>query len=77
MLNKQTGNMYPWCDFTWNPIRGRCPHQCDYCYMKIFKVGELRLDEKALKDKLGADRTIFVGSSTDMWAKEVPKRWIW
>ena len=75
-LNKQKGNMYSWCTHTWNPIRGKCPHQCTYCYMKDFNVGELRLDEKALKDNLGEGRTIFVGSSTDMWAQEVPLEWI-
>lgn len=46
------------------------------CYMKVFPQGELRLDKKALKDDLGAGNFIFVGSSTDMWAKEVPSWWI-
>lgn len=76
MLNKQKGNMYPWISDTWNPIRGKCPHECSYCYMKDRAVGELRLDEKTLKDDLGEGKTIFVGSSTDMWAKEVPGEWI-
>ncbi|GAG24992.1 unnamed protein product, partial [marine sediment metagenome] len=40
------------------------------------KIGKLRLDEKALKDNLGEGNTIFVGSSTDMWAKEIPVDWI-
>jgi len=75
-LNKQAGNMYPWCDYTWNPIRGKCPHECGYCYMKKFKVGELRLDEKSLNDDLGKGNTIFVGSSTDMFADAVPTEWI-
>jgi DNA repair photolyase len=44
--------------------------------MKKFDVGELRLDEKALNDNLGAGNVIFVGSSTDMFANEVPKEWI-
>ena len=75
-LNKSKGNMYPWVTHTWNPIRGYCPHQCTYCYMKGFNVGEFRLDEKALKDNLGERRIIFVGSSTDMWAEDVPQEWI-
>lgn len=74
-LNKSMGNMYPWCDYTWNPIRGRCPHDCSYCYMKRFKVGELRFDDRAFVD-LGEGKTIFVGSSTDMWARDVPADWI-
>ncbi len=75
-LNKSKGNMYPWITHTWNPIRGKCPHGCVYCFMKDRDVGPLRLDEKALRDVLGYDRTIFVGSSTDMWAPAVPDKWI-
>ena len=71
-LNKSKGNMYPWVDYTWNPIRGKCPHDCVYCFMKGRDVGPLRLDEKTLADNLGSGRTIFVGSSTDMFAMAVP-----
>lgn len=52
MLNKQKGNMYPYVKYTWNAIRGKCPYECIYCYMNGKPVGELRLDEKALKDNL-------------------------
>lgn len=75
-LNKTRGNMYPWVDFTWNPIRGKCPHLCSYCYMKKFPVGELRLEKKELNLDLGLDRNIFVGSSTDMFAEGVNQDWI-
>jgi len=75
-LNKQSGNMYPFVTHTWNPIRGRCPHKCAYCYMKGLKVGNLRLEEKELQTNLGNSNFIFVGSSTDMWAAEVPTEWI-
>jgi len=75
-LNKTKGNMYPWVTHTWNPIKGKCPHDCSYCYMKRFPQGELRLDEKALKDNLGESNFIFVGSSCDMFAKEIPTEWI-
>lgn len=82
-LNKQKGQMYPWVTHTWNPIRGNCPHQCSYCYMKIRgDLGAMRLDEKAILDSLGhkwkdtngfwlKEKTIFVGSSTDMWARGI------
>lgn len=76
MMNKQKGNMYGWITHTWNPIKGKCPHDCSYCYMKQFPQKELRLDEKALTDDLGRGNFIFVGSSTDMFAKEVPHDWI-
>ena len=75
-LNKQTGNMYPFVSHTWNPIRGKCPHNCNYCYMKKFKIGELRLEKHELNTQLGNNNKIFVGSSTDMFAEEVPKEWI-
>ena len=78
MLNKQKGNMYPWVTHTWNPIKGRCPHECSYCYMKKFwgKLGNPYLDEKCFKDNLGVGNTIFVGSSIDMWADAIPDKWI-
>lgn len=44
--------------------------------MKRFPQGELRLDEKCFKDNLGKDNIIFVGSSTDMFADNVPSQWI-
>ena len=75
-LNKSKGNMYPWVTHTWNPIKGKCPHKCSYCYMRFKPIGDLRLDEKCLKDNLGSGKTIFVGSGTDMWAEQVPNKWI-
>jgi len=76
MLNKQKGNMYPWVTHTWNPIKGKCPHECEYCYMKRFPVGELRLDKKCFNDDLGNGNTIFVGSSCDIFAAKIPEVWI-
>lgn len=76
VLNKQRGNMYGFVTDTWNPIRGRCEHNCKYCFMIPMNPGKLRLDSKTLKDNLGDDRYIFVGSSTDMFAEEVPTEWI-
>ena len=68
--------MYPFVSHTWNVIRGKCPHECIYCYMKKFKVGELRFEEKELKTNLGKGNFIFVGSSIDMWAEQIPDEWI-
>ena len=75
-MNRQKGNMYKFVTHTWNPIRGKCPHECSYCYMKGFKVGELRLVEKALNENLGSGNFIFVGSSVDMFANKVNGKWI-
>ena len=80
-LNKSSYNMYKFVTHTWNAIKGQCIHNCDYCYMKsnwnrFPKQRLFRLDEKTLKDNLGEDRFIFVGSSTDMFGDNVPKEWI-
>ncbi len=77
MLNRQKGNMYPFVSHTWNAIRGKCPHECDYCYMKgLIKNKELRLEEKEFETNLGNGNFIFVGSSIDMFADSIPRIWI-
>ena len=76
MLNKSKGNMYPWVTHTWNPIRGKCPHDCSYCYMKRYPQPELHFDDKEIKTYLGSENFIFVGSSCDMWARDIPDAWI-
>lgn len=75
-LNIQKGNMYGFVTHTWNAIKGKCSHDCKYCYMKRFPQNPIRLDEKEFKTDLGKDNFIFVGSSTDMFAKDVPGEWI-
>ena len=77
-LNKQKGNMYPWVTHTWNAVKGRCWHRCNYCYMKRFwsKLKEPYLDEKCLQDDLGEGNIIFVGSSIDLFAENIPSEWI-
>lgn len=67
--------------YTYNPIKGDCSHQCIYCYMKSIMLRyhqnpTLRLDQKELYIKMGRNRFIFLGSSTDMFAAEVPSEWI-
>lgn len=76
MLNESKGNMYQFVTHTWNAIKGKCPHDCSYCYMKRFPQTELRFDDKELKTDLGSGNFIFVGSSCDMWADTIPLRWI-
>jgi len=76
MLNIAKGNMYQgWVSHTWNTVKGKCPHDCSYCYMKRFPQKELRFDEKELKTDLGHGNKIFVGSSCDMWADKIPTKW--
>ena len=76
-LNKSTGNMYDFITHTWNTVKGECPHGCSYCYMKRWgKQPPLRFDEKELKTDLGKGNFIFVGSSCDMFASDIPFEWI-
>lgn len=80
-MNKQNGNMYAFVTHTSNPIKGLCPHDCSYCYMKSiynrFKQNpNLRMDVKELQSNFGRGNFIFIGSSTDMFANEVPSEWI-
>ena len=76
MLNVSKGNMYPFVSHTWNPIKGKCSHDCVYCYMKGFPQKPVRLEEKEFKTDLGKGNFIFVGSSTDDFAGDIPQEWI-
>ncbi len=75
-LNKQKGNMYPFVTHTWNVVKGKCPHDCSYCYMKIFPQKDLHFDNTEFKTDLGKGNFIFVGSSCDMWAEAIPFGWL-
>ena len=75
-LNKQKGNMYAFVTHTWNPIRGKCPHDCSYCYMKDYPQPDLHFVEKEMETNLGKNNFIFVGSSTDMWCRDSKFEWI-
>lgn len=82
-MNNSTGNMYKFhkklC--TYNPIKGTCLHDCNYCFMKNMRRRfnhdpTLRLDAKELSCGLGSGKFVFVGSSTDDFAENVPSEWI-
>lgn len=76
-LNISKGNMYEFVTHTWNTVKGECFHDCNYCYMKRWgKLNPVRFDEKELKTNLGEGNYIFVGSSCDMWAQNIPDEWI-
>lgn len=76
-LNKQKGNMYGFIDYTWNTIKGKCPHDCSYCYMKRWgQLNPVHFDRRELKTDLDQGKFIFVGSSCDMFAEVIPFEWI-
>jgi len=41
-----------------------------------FELGELRINEKSMRDRLGEDRVIFVCHTIDLFADDVPNEWI-
>ncbi len=76
-LNISKGNMYDFVSHTWNTVKGACEHDCSYCYMKRWgKLNPERFDNKELKTDLGSGNFIFVGSSNDLFAKNIPDEWI-
>lgn len=76
-LNEPKGNMYDFVTHTWNTVKGKCPHDCTYCYMKRWgHLKDVRFDESELKTNLGSGNFIFVGSSCDMFAVDIPYEWI-
>ena len=69
--------MYEFVTHTWNSIKGKCYHDCSYCYVKRWgKLNPVRLDEKEFKTDLGTGNFIFVGSSCDMFSENIPDEWI-
>lgn len=70
--------MYEFVTHTWNPIKGRCYHDCAYCYMKTIVSDPLpiHLDESELNGIFSENQFIFIGSSTDVFASDVPSEWI-
>ncbi|MCK5014269.1 MAG: DUF5131 family protein [Candidatus Omnitrophica bacterium] len=80
-MNKQKSTGIDYCDYTFNPISGKCLHSCPYCYMQRFwrllKDDKPQIKEHYLKQKMPIKPSrIFVGSSTDMWGAWIPHKWI-
>ena len=72
-----------WCDFTSNPIRGKCLHGCWYCYAERIRQRFNEPEEVCFHDsELGAIRrrkkpaTIFIGSTHDIFGDWVTDAWI-
>ena len=79
MLKKSTGNMYEFVTHTWNPIVGRCYHNCSYCYVSKYgnEVSTIqRFNKEYLDDDFGTGNFIFVGSGIDLFADDVNDDWI-
>jgi DNA repair photolyase len=82
-LKKPKGNMYPFVDWLWNPVSGRCQHDCSYCHVKRIitkrfrqEQAEPHLIEAELRSNLGHGNIIFVCSGCDLFANNIPYSWI-
>lgn len=77
-LRESKGNMYTWITHQWSTIKGKCYHDCSYCFMKQWgPLKPIRFDEKELNIDLGSGNFIFVNDSNDMFADKIPDKWIW
>jgi len=80
-LKIAVGNMYGFVTHMWSPLRGTCPHECKYCYVVKMaerfgnRLSEPRLDERHFVD-LGEGKTIFVCHMSDLFAEDIPSKWI-
>lgn len=77
-LRISQGDMYDFVTHTWNPVKGKCYHNCSYCYMgKCERIEkDIRLDADEFKTNLGEGNFIFVGSGIDLFADDIPEEWI-
>jgi DNA repair photolyase len=83
---KSPGNMYPWVGKTRNFISGKCPHECDYCYVPSLgkRFAHIRdrysgtpfLLQGELRKSEGSGKMIFVQSCGDLFAEVIPDKWI-
>jgi len=72
-----------WSDITLNPVRGKCPHGCDYCYaegirQRFKQPEEMSFYPEVIEQmlKLREPRTIFWGSMFDLFAGDVYTQWL-
>lgn len=79
---KQRGNMYEFVTHEHSHLRGGCPHECSYCYVKSFKnyerdwTGPVRLLDEELGRNYGTGKTLFIEHCSDLFAEGVPDEFI-
>ena len=63
--------------YTWNPIKGKCLHDCSYCYMKQINpnANPPRLAEYELNTDLGCGRSIY-WQFHGYVRRDIPSEWI-
>ncbi|MDR1230872.1 MAG: phage Gp37/Gp68 family protein [Spirochaetaceae bacterium] len=77
-VRESRGNMYGFIDFSWNPVRGKCPYDCAYCYVKRWgdRQKPLHIDRSFLNVSLGKGNFVFVCSGCDLFHPDTPEQWI-
>jgi len=85
--NKFLSRMFDLVSDTYNPLGGRCSHECVYCWsmgegglvekydMKKYQ-GTIRLIEKEFKRKFKEGVLIFVQDMSDLFANNVPREYV-
>ena len=79
--------MFPFITKTWNPLGGKCQHQCVYCWSMGEKglVNQYNMEkyhgnpflvEKELHRKFSKDDFVFVQDMSDLFADNVPMKLI-
>lgn len=77
-MGEARGDMFPGV-ITRNMVRGKCPGECGYCYMRHGKLAKIEAYHKPFhcvtkefQAKFKPDTVYFLGSATDIWCPEVP-----
>lgn len=82
-MNKSKGNMYDWVTHTHSHLRGKCYHNCGYCYVQSmsekyshvkdnYSNTNVTIKEKELNVNYGKNKIIFIEHMNDLFAKNVP-----
>lgn len=61
MPQKQGEGKIEWCHFTWNPIKGKCGYDCDYCLPWETKILMADYSEKSISAIQIGDEVLGVG----------------
>jgi protein gp37 len=71
-----------WCDYTVNPVKGKCPMACPYCYARrmydrFHWNPDLRFEPNLMLDvaRLSESSRVFVGSTMELFHDTVPQEW--
>jgi len=77
-LRKAKGNMFGFITHLWNPVKGKCVYNCNYCFVKRFyKKYNLNVPDKPYLDKkefvnLGKHKFIFICDNLDLFHPYIP-----